>query len=145
MLVYIAVFIFHFLVIEYRYFCSHCPNYGNSQGTTQCMFLWWIPRFFKPRPGPLSVLDRTMMLFGLAVMLLFPIYWLVFHLVLFVFYVLFWAILFINMKRYECPRCIYFHYPANSVPQEFRDSYNRKKGLSMTADTGLLVDNKERG
>lgn len=116
--VYLPVFLFHFLVVEYRFFCTHCPHYVNAEGGVRCMFLWGVPRFFRPRPGPLNVLDKSMMVLGLAVMLLFPLYWLLRQPLLLVVYVVGWLIMGLTMKKYECSRCIYLHCPLNSVKEK---------------------------
>ncbi len=115
MIVYIIVIVFDFIIIEYRHFCSHCPHYINSQGTTKCMLLWGIPKFYEPKPGPLSNFEKFMMVLGCAVMGLFPLYWLLLRPYLLLIYLISWITLILTMKRYECCRCIYFHCPMNSV------------------------------
>lgn len=120
--VYLAVFLFHFLVVECRFFCSHCPHYFNAEGRVRCMFLWGVPRFFRPRPGPLSALDKSMMVWGFTVMLLFPLYWLLQQPLLLAVYVAGWLIIGLTMKKYECCRCIYLHCPLNSIAAELREN-----------------------
>jgi hypothetical protein len=112
---YLTVFLFNFLVVEYRFFCSHCPHYIKSRGTMKCMFLWGMPKVFKPRPGPLGRTDKIMMAFGLAVMVLLPVYWLMQKPLILGVYVMGWLILAWTMKRYECSQCIYLHCPMNTA------------------------------
>jgi len=119
-LVYIFVFMFHFLVVGYRFFCSHCPHYIRSTRTTKCMFIWGIPKYFKSREGPLSLFEKIMVLTGLIVIVLFPMYWLLLQPHLLIIYSLSWAVLGLTIKRYECIRCIHFHCPVNSVPEELK-------------------------
>ena len=121
--IYIFVFIGHFLVLEYRFFCSHCPHYCNNSATTNCMFLWLVPKFFKKRPHPLSRFDFIMLMFGFAIMIFSPLYWLLKSLHLCVLYFLSWSVLFVTLRRYECPRCIYFHCPSNSVDENIKKEY----------------------
>ena len=123
--VYILVFLAQFLIVEYRFFCSHCPHYCQNEYTTKCLFLWGIPKYFKARPYPLTIFDKSMMILGFLIIILFPIYWLITQPLLLVIYLLAWAVLGLTLKRYECNRCIYFHCPANSVPKALRDQYSK--------------------
>jgi hypothetical protein len=43
----------------YRYYCTHCPHYIESDGATKCMFFRGLPKFFVERPGPLSLFDKA--------------------------------------------------------------------------------------
>ena len=72
-LVYILVFLAQFLIVEYRFFCSHCPHYCQDGHTTKCLFIRGVPKYFKARPFPLTILDKLMMILGFLVILLFPI------------------------------------------------------------------------
>jgi len=124
-LVYILVFLAQFLIVEYRFFCSHCPHYCQDGHTTKCLFIRGVPKYFKARPFPLTLLDKFMMILGFLVILLFPIYWLFFQPLLLVIYLLSWTVFGLTLKRYECNRCIYFNCPANSVPNNLRDQYKK--------------------
>ena len=121
--VYIIVFAGHFLILEYRFFCTHCPHYCNDSPTTNCMFLWGVPKFFKRRSHPLRNIDIFMLVLGFSITIFFPLYWLLKSWQLCIIYFLSWIVLFITMKRYECPRCIYFHCPANSVEEGRRKEF----------------------
>ena len=121
--IYLLVYIGHFLILEYRFFCTHCPHYCNDAATTKCMFLWFVPKFFKKNPGPLSGTDLAMMGVGFAIAIFFPIYWLVRSLDLALPYFLSWAVLLMTVNRYECGRCIFFNCPANPVCKEERDAF----------------------
>ena len=121
--VYILVFLALFLIVEYRFFCSHCPHYCQNAHTTKCLFIWGVPKYFKARPFPLTILDKSMMILGFLIIILFPVYWLFSQPLLLIIYLLSWTVFGFTLKRYECNRCIYFHCPANSVPKNLKDQF----------------------
>lgn len=43
----------------YRYYCTHCPHYIESDDAIKCMFFRGLPKFFVERPGPLSLFDKA--------------------------------------------------------------------------------------
>ena len=130
-IIYILIFIGHFLILEYRFFCSHCPHYCNDSETTKCMFLWFIPKFFPKRPEPLSKIDITMLILGFIIIIFSPLYWLLKSLQFLILYFLSWIVFAMTIKRYECTRCIYFYCPANSVKKELKEKYINKNGSSQ--------------
>lgn len=115
--IYIIVFVCHFLILEYRFLCTHCTHYCNDSPTTNCMFLWGIPKFFKKRPRPLNKFDMVMLIIGFSITIFFPLYWLLKSWQLCIVYFLSWIALVMTMKRYECTRCTYFHCPLNNVDE----------------------------
>lgn len=108
-----SYFFSHFLIIEYKFFCSHCPHYINSDSVTKCMFLLGIPKIFSPKPGPFSSFEKVMTLIGFAIMFGFPLYWLIKIQLMFFLYCLSGGIFIMTMYKYECVYYIYFHCPAN--------------------------------
>jgi hypothetical protein len=109
------------LVISiYRFFCTHCPHYIQSHRTTKCMFFWGIPKFFASRPEPLNLFDKAVSIISPTIIILLPLYWLIFELDLLVIYLLSLAVLFSTIRRNECGRCIHFHCLINSVPEDLR-------------------------
>lgn len=119
-IIYILLFLGHFLILEYKFFCSHCPHYCNDAKTTKCMFLWFIPKFFNKKPEPLRKIDIAMLSLGFAIIIFFPLYWLLKSLQVLVLYFLSWVVFVMTIKRYECNRCIYFNCPANSVEDDLK-------------------------
>ena len=124
-MIYILVFLTQFLIVEYRFFCTHCPHYCQDGYTTKCLFIWGVPKYFKARQYPLTIFDKFMIILGFLIIILFPIYWLFSQPLLLVIYLLSWTVFGLTLKRYECNRCIYFHCPANSVPKDLRDQYRK--------------------
>ncbi|MFC1896265.1 hypothetical protein ACFL0Q_06345 [Thermodesulfobacteriota bacterium] len=109
------------LILVYRCFCTHCPHYVNSSNGTRCMFLWGIPRYFTPRPGPMNLLEKTVSMTVPLALAVFPLPWLWQQRDLLVIYVLSLGVALATMLRYECVRCTYSHCPVNRVPDELRD------------------------
>jgi hypothetical protein len=98
-----------------RFFCTRCPHYMRKGNTLNCLFFRGLPKFFAPRPGKLNFLDIAVTLGVSAVVVLFPIYWLVGKPVLLIIYGLSVAVAIIAVRRMECERCIYFACPMNAV------------------------------
>jgi len=108
------------VIVIYRFFCTHCPHYIQGAKSTKCMFFWGIPKFFKSRPEPLNLFDKAISIIAPIIMILLPLYWLIFQLDLLVIYLLSLAVLCATIRRNECGRCIYFHCPVNCVPEDIR-------------------------
>lgn len=117
-LIYLIVLIFCFAVIIYRFFCTHCPHYKNSGRSTKCIFLWGVPAYFTPRPGPLNFFDKLMVFLGFIIALAFPVYWLLADPLLLLIYAISWAVLSIFLYRYECIRCIHRDCPMNRAVEK---------------------------
>ena len=113
---YIALFVFMMIII-YRFFCSHCPHYINSEKVVRCMFLWGIGKFIKARPGPLNLFEKTISIIAPLIIILFPVYWMRFYPGSLVIYLLSLAVFGMTIRRNECVRCIYSDCPANSVTE----------------------------
>ena len=109
-----------FVVTIYKFYCIHCPHYNRPTGMLKCMFFWGVPKFFKPDPGPLSLLDKAMTFLAVAVIMLLPVYWLILQPGLMIIYILSIAAFFITVRRNECARCIYFNCPVNAVSESIR-------------------------
>jgi len=103
-----------------KFYCTHCPHYIQSANTLKCMFFWGIPKFFMPKPGPLSILDKVVALSATLVIILLPLHWLLSAPGLLIIYVLSVGVMGTTLKRYECSRCTYFQCPSKSVPEDLR-------------------------
>jgi hypothetical protein len=100
-----------------RFYCTHCPHYHGSSKRLTCMFFWAIPKRFKPRPGPLSALDKLVTAVTFVLIILLPTYWLSLQPSLLVIYALSWGVAIATLRRYECRRCVYFDCPSNRAPE----------------------------
>ncbi len=101
----------------FRYFCTHCPHYTKNGKTLKCMFFWLMPKFFKPQPGPLSKIDKTVSILSSVVLALLPFYWLLLQPAFLIIYVLSIGVLAATMRRYECSRCVYSQCLSNNAKE----------------------------
>lgn len=109
---YIVILAGCFLVVH-RLFCTRCPHYKNAGRATKCIFLWNLPAFFEPRPGPLRLSEKAGVSLAMIIAVAFPVYWILAHPVLLVVYAVSWIVLVAFLNKYECPRCIFEECPMN--------------------------------
>ncbi|HIH92546.1 TPA: hypothetical protein HA338_00355 [Methanosarcina acetivorans] len=128
--VYIGIALFFFLVIEFRFACTHCLHYIRSRGCVKCMMLSGVPKIFKARPGPHSPFEKAMTILGALPMFFFPVYWLVRDPLLLGAYCVSWALFFLTARRYECVRCLNFECPMNRVPAGVKEEFEKGDRLS---------------
>ena len=112
LLIYLAVAAACFVLLYYRFFCTKCPHYHNSQGACKCMFIWGLPRIFQPKTEPYHPYELVLAITGVLIIAAFPVYWLLAYPVLLIVYLLSFAVFGLTMVRYECTRCIHSHCPA---------------------------------
>jgi hypothetical protein len=108
-----------------RFYCTRCPHYTRGERRLKCIFFWGLPKIFSPRPGSLRVVDKITALAASAILLIFPLYWLVREPGLLLIYLLSLAAFGSAIYRIECQRCIFFECPANRVPQSIKKVYVR--------------------
>ena len=104
-----------------KFYCTRCPHYTREGKTLRCIFFWGLPKFFNKRTGPLDVVDKLAAFSATAVLLVFPLYWLLMEPGLLIVYVLSLIGLGAAIYRNECRRCIYFACPANRVPEAIKN------------------------
>ncbi len=104
--------------LAYRFFCTRCPHYTTSGKTVKCLFFWGVPRFFEPRPGPLSSTDKMVSLIALAIVVLFPMPWLVMEGALFTIFLMSLITIGATLRKTECGRCIHSDCPANCAESD---------------------------
>ena len=114
------------LLLLYKYYCSHCPHYIQSNKSTKCMFFWGVPKIFEERPGPLSFHEKAISIIAPVVWVLFPLYWLILEPGLLVIYLLSLVVFGLSVRRNECTRCVYVHCPVNCVPENVRSQMESK-------------------
>jgi len=88
------------------------------------MFLWNIPKLFKARPVPWKFINKIAIPVFIIIICLFPVYWIWQDKILFIIYIIPGINFVLILKKYECPRCIYFHCPMNSVTENKRKKFN---------------------
>ena len=104
-----------------KFYCTHCPHYTREDKRLKCIFFWGFPKIFHTRPERLNVADKVVAFIAIAVLLLFPLYWLLLEFDLLIIYVLSLTVCFAAIYRSECKRCIYFECPLNRVPEVIRN------------------------
>ncbi|MBW1842581.1 MAG: hypothetical protein JRI75_12440 [Deltaproteobacteria bacterium] len=100
-----------------RFFCTRCPHYTREGKYLKCIFFWGLPKFFDKRPGTLDVVDKAVTFSATALLLIFPLYWLLMEPGLLILYILSLTGFGAAIHRNECERCIYLECPANRVPK----------------------------
>jgi hypothetical protein len=100
-----------------RFYCTRCPHYTREGKTLRCIFFWGLPKFFPKRPGKLDGVDKAITFLATAVLLIFPVYWLLMAPGLLIIYLLSLIGFCSAVYRNECERCIYVECPANRVPE----------------------------
>jgi hypothetical protein len=100
------------------YFCTRCPHYTQEGRWLRCLFFWGLPKFFKPRPGPLRAVDKIVALAAPLLLFAFPLPWLAEDPGLLAIYLLSLAVFGATVRRNECGRCRFYDCPANKVPPE---------------------------
>jgi len=116
-------------ILMFGFLCTHCPNYCEDSKRLRCLSLWKVKKIFKPRPGPWSLTDKMVPLVLMTTICALPIYWIFQDKLLLTIYILSGINFIVTLKKYECPRCIYFHCPNNSVPEEIRKHFQNKETI----------------
>lgn len=103
-----------------KFFCSRCPHYTRENKLLRCMFFWNLPKLFAPRPGKLDTRDKIVTWTTPAVLLAFPLIWLIHEPDLLAIFLLSLAGFAAAVRRHECHRCIYFACPLNKTSEEMK-------------------------
>lgn len=141
----IGYIIFFFLIWESRVLCSHCPNYANdSQKTLRCYANAGFLKTAKYHPGPMTRSEKIQFLAGVAILLGYPIPFLIFgKQYLMLTLVIFGIILLITvLQAIICPICVNFSCPLNRVPKKIRDNFLKRNPEMRTAweKSGYKID-----
>lgn len=132
--VYIGISLFFFLIVEFRFFCTHCFYYIRSKGCVKYMMLSGVPKIFKNRHGPHSPFEKAITVLGALCVFFFPIYWLIKDPLLLGAYIVAWVLFFLTARRYECVRCVNFECPMNRVPAEIQKDFKKRGNPSDNFD-----------
>jgi len=112
LMIYLGVAALCFVLLYYRFFCTKCPHYHNSEGGCKCMFIWGLPKVFKPSNEPYRPYELLLAIGGILIIVAFPVYWLLAYPILLVVYLLAFVVFGLTMLRYECPHCIHSNCPS---------------------------------
>ena len=119
---YFALFLVHVSII-FRLKCTHCSYYKAPGKHLNCMWLWGIPKIFKANPKPESGFNKFYVPTGMAVVTLYPVYWLFNSWVLLIIYFSSIAVLVSSLFLFTCSKCTYFECSHNQVPKEIKEKY----------------------
>jgi hypothetical protein len=122
LLIWIAVILAFFGFVEIRVLCSHCPHYAEEGSTLKCWANHGSAKLWKYRSGPMSTLEKTVLLTGFAIIWGTPLPFFVVsgRLFLLALYLLLVAGFFMTLKLFLCSQCMNFACPLNSVPEPAR-------------------------
>ena len=123
LIVYLLLSVVVFFVVVLKFFCTHCPHYGKQGGCVKCMFLWGVPKYFEPKPGPYTVFEQILTVGSVLFWAVLPLFWLCFHGGLLAIYVISLVVLMATLRRYECGRCLHFCCPVNKVPEHMKQTH----------------------
>jgi len=96
------------------------PPLSSKRQDIKMYVFWWMPKFFKAKSGPLSLLEKAVSLMTCLIIIMLPMYWLLQQPGLLIIYILSVGVLGATLRRYECNRCVYFQCPSNCVPEELK-------------------------
>ena len=111
--------------VEIRVLCSHCPHYAETGKFLRCWANRGSPKFWKYRPGPLSLIEKIILLTGFSIIWGYPLVFLIIGrewLMLLGFALTsigFYAIL----KLKFCSQCMNFACPLNSIADNVREQF----------------------
>lgn len=122
---YIMIVIAFFGFIEIRVMCSHCPHYAESSTSLKCWANYGSPKIWKYRPGPMSIIEKTVFFIGFAVVWGYPLLFLILgkELFLLVVYLMTTIGLFMTLINFMCTQCMNFACPLNRVNEEVREQF----------------------
>jgi hypothetical protein len=111
--------------LEIRVMCSHCPHYAEPGNALKCWANYGSPKIWDYRPGPMSFMEKFLLLSGFAIIWGYPLIFLLMGMqwFLLIVYVISAAGFSMTLKIFLCSQCINFACLLNgvvdSVKQEF--------------------------
>jgi len=121
----LTMIIGYFGFLEIRVMCSHCPHYAESDSSLKCWANYGAPKIWKYRPGPMSLIEKTVFLGGFVIIWGYPLFCLIFGLqwFLLIVYGLTVGGFFMTLKVFLCSQCMNFACPLNTVEAEIRRDF----------------------
>lgn len=123
--IWITVIIGFFWFLEIRVMCSHCPYYAEEGATLRCWANHGVPKLWRYRPGPMSVVEKMTFFGGMVIVWGYPLPFLLHNWMWFliVLYLLADAAFFVMLRLFFCSQCMNFACPLNSVDKATRDKF----------------------
>jgi hypothetical protein len=111
--------------IEIRVMCSHCPHYAESLTSLKCWANYGSPKLWKYRPGPMSIIEKTVFFGGLVIVWGYPLLFLIVGKQLFLLLVYSMTTIgfFMTLMNFMCSQCMNFACPLNCVDEKVRSQF----------------------
>jgi hypothetical protein len=121
--------------IEIRVMCSHCPHYAEPLTSLKCWANYGSPKLWKYRPGPMTIIEKTIFFGGFASVWGYPLPFLIIgkHLFLLVIYLMTTVGFFMTLINFMCSQCMNFACPLNRVDENVRSQFFDKNPIIAEA------------
>lgn len=115
----------YFNFVEIRVMCSHCPHYAEEGRSLKCWANYGSPKLWKYRPGPMTIVEKTIFLGGFAIVWGYPLPFLIIGKQLFIsiVYSITTIGFFLTLINFMCSQCMNFACPLNCVDEKVRDQF----------------------
>ena len=122
LLLWIGMVVGFFSFLEIRVMCSHCPHYAEEGSSLKCWANYGSPKLWKYRPGPMTLLEKTVFWGGFAVVFGYPLFFLLQGLqwFLLIVYAITLGGFFMTLRTFLCSQCMNFACPLNAVQDKTR-------------------------
>jgi hypothetical protein len=127
-LLWIGILVGFFGFLETRVLCAHCPHYAEPESSLRCWANYGLPKIWKRRPGPMTLIEKSLLLGGFAVVWGYPLVcmfvgkkWF-----LLVVYALSASGFFLTLKKSLCTQCMNFACPLNAVADGIRSEFFKR-------------------
>lgn len=140
------------LGLETRVLCSHCPYWAEDSKSLRCWALTGSPKIWRYRPGPMSRVEKGIIVGFFSFLMAFPVlvegygiwllageyatqglYALMGMVGITVATLLAGGQFFLILKYHYCRRCVNFSCPLNRVPKSLVDAYLRRNPVMREA------------
>ena len=121
--------------LEIRVMCSHCPHYAEQGASLKCWANYGSPKLWKYRPGPMSRMETFWFFSGFAVILIYPLVFLLIgaQCFLLAMYVLTAVGAIVTLQTSFCSQCINFACPLNRVEDRTRQVFFERNPIVAQA------------
>jgi hypothetical protein len=140
----IGFWLFFFEVWEIRILCTHCPYYAEEGRSLHCIANYSSLKLWKYRPGPMSMSEKVQLLMGFAILIGYPLIFMIissqFIFLLVSIVEIFMFFMFLMIRR--CGKCINFSCPLNRVRKEVIDCFLKRNSIMRKAweEKGYKID-----
>jgi hypothetical protein len=121
----LAIVVTYFGLVEIRVMCSHCPHYAEQGSTLSCWANHGSPKLWKYRPGPMSSMEKLVFFGGFLAVWGYPLVFFIWAgtWLLLLVYLISVTGFFMTLLLFLCTRCMNFACPLNKVDQDTRREF----------------------